>query len=136
MSEQKLTQDEALAKTMVEYVESIGGSITPNTPDENVPLLLAEYMRTEVIDPAVIAGSVKLLTAHRTALYELVPVGDIDAMGLLNIIQEHLLNVDNSIASLNHSLKSTEAPESEAKQKPLDRMAAQEAEIVDEDKKS
>ena len=126
MSKQKLTQDEALALRLRDKlgIKSPSGSDKPSS--ELVEI--AEWLRTQVIDPAVIAGSLKLLEADRDALYASVPEGDIDAWGLLQIIQNHLQNLDTSIASLKAVLQPNEVDH----EKPLSRMdKAQEGEIVD-----
>lgn len=133
MSEKKLTQDEALAQKIAEYEKSNpAGSIA------EAQFNLAKFLRTEVIDPAIITGSVKMLKAHRNALYDAMPTGvELDAMDLLNIVQSHLQNVDASIASLENALKPVEVLENEKNAKPLERMEAQEAEVVeDENSKS
>lgn len=126
---EKLTPDEALAVKIDKFLEE-------NRNESNVTVLLAEYLRKEVVDPATITGSLKLLEAHRNGLYDSIPEGDIDAMGLLNIIQNHLANVDASIATLKQSLAPAEVMQGKSK-KPLDRMKAQEAEVVEsEDQES
>lgn len=125
MSE-KLTQDEALAQRIAEFEKT-----NPDESSKNYHLLLAGYLNAQVIDPAVIAGSLKLLKAHRNALYDSIPVGDIDAMGLLNIIQNHLAKVDASIKSLETSIAPVEVLESKNKKAPLERLNAQEAEVVE-----
>lgn len=97
--QEKLTQDEALAKTLSEMLKE-------QPSGEGYLLGVATKLRHEVIDPAVIAGSLKLLKAHRNALYDAMPTGvDLTAMDLLNIIQVHLGKVDASIESLENSLK-------------------------------
>ena len=132
MSKEKRTQDEALAERLKEIMED-----QKNETDKNYYIGIANILNRTVIDPAVIAGSVRLLKAHRTALYDSIPIGDIDAMGLLNLIQEHLAQVDASIAGLEQAAKPVEVLDGEAKAKPLDRMEAQEAEVVEnEDAKS
>lgn len=127
----KLTQDEALAQRIAEFEKE-----NPSESSKNHDLLLAEHLRKTVIDPAVIAGSLKLLTAHRNALYDSMPTGvDLDAMDLLNLIQEHLAKVDASIQSLENTLKPVEVLENEKKQSPLQKLKsdAQEAEVVDDE---
>lgn len=125
----KLTQDEALAQRIADFEKE-----NPSESSKNHDLLLAEHLRKTVIDPAVIAGSLKLLKAHRDALYESMPVGvDLDAMDMLNIVQAHLQKVDASIESLQNSLKPVEVLEGQKKQSPLQRMKAQEAEVVDDE---
>lgn len=127
MSNNKMTQDEALAKTLSEMLKE-------QPSGEGYLLGVATKLRHEVIDPAVIAGSLKLLKAHRNALYDAMPTGvDLDAMDLLNIIQNHLGKVDASIESLENSLKPVEVLEAEKKKSPLERMKseAQEAEVVE-----
>ena len=132
--ENKMTQDEALAEKIAlksAELERDGKSHF----ERHVGI--AEMLRTEVIDPAVIAGSVKMLKAHRNALYDSMPTGvDLDAMDMLNIVSTHLQNVDASIAGLENALKPVEVLEKEKAAKPLERMA-QEAEVVeDENSKS
>lgn len=135
MSNNKMTQDEALAQKIAEFEKE-----NPNESGRNHDLLLATFLRKQVIDPAAIAGGLKLLKAHRNALYDSMPTGvDLDAMDLLNIIQNHLGKVDASIESLENSLKPVEVLEVEKKKSPLERMKseAQEAEVVEnEDKES
>lgn len=147
----KITQDEALAVKFHETYERLAPDFGYETRDEtkefdpesaNGKLMIAVCgeLRKEVVDPAVIAGSLKLLKAHRNALYDSMPTGvDLDAMDLLNIVQLHLGKVDASIESLENSLKPVEVLEAEKKKSPLERMKsnAQEAEVVDsEDSKS
>ena len=133
MSTEKMTQDEALAQKIGEFEKA-----NPSESSKNAHYSLAVYLRKEVIDPAVITGSVKMLEAHRNALYDAMPTGvDLDAMDILNIIQVHLANVDASIAGLKNALKPVEVLEKEKAAKPLERMEAQEAEVVEnEDSKS
>lgn len=97
------SQDEALAERLADLlgIKSPSGSDKKATPEL---VEVATELRTQIIDPAVIAGSTKLLKAHRNALYDSVPVGDIDAMGLLNIIQNHLAVLDETIQGLERSL--------------------------------
>lgn len=131
--QEKMTQDEALAKKLSEMLKE-------QPSGEGYLLGVASMLRREIIDPAVIAGSLKLLKAHRNALYDAMPTGvDLDAMDLLNIIQVHLGKVDASIESLENSLKPVEVLEAEKKKSPLERMKAeaQEAEVIeDEDSES
>lgn len=129
MSNQKMTQEEALAQRIADFEKE-----NPSESSRNYNLSLATYLSREVIDPAVIAGSLKLLKAHRNALYDSIPVGDIDAMGLLNIIQTHLQKVDASIASLESTLTPVEVMNDKNKKSPLERLNAQEAEVVENEK--
>ena len=132
MSNEKMSQDEALAKRMSEMLKE-------QPSGEGYLIGVASKLRHEIIDPAVIAGSLKLLKAHRNALYDAMPTGvDLDAMDLLNIIQVHLGKVDASIESLENTLKPVEVLEAEKKKSPPERMkaTAQEAEVIDEDTKS
>lgn len=131
----KLTQDEALADILAEKLGIKSPSGNGGHANEEL-LTVATQLRKEVIDPAVIAGSLKLLTAHRNALYDSMPTGvDLDAMDLLNLIQEHLAKVDASIQSLENTLKPVEVLENEKKQSPLQKLKsdAQEAEVVDDE---
>lgn len=138
-NENKLTQDEALADKLADLlgIESPSGA-GGHANEELVEV--ASELRKQVIDPAVIAGSLKLLKAHRNALYDSMPTGvDLDAMDLLNLIQTHLGKVDASIESLENTLKPVEVFEGENKKSPLQTLkgSAQEAEVVDsEDAKS
>lgn len=146
--ESKISQDEALARKFHDNYERLAPDHGYETRDETkefdpessngkLMIAVAGEIRHQVIDPAVIAGSVKLLEAHRNALYDAFPNGaTLDAMDMLNIVQTHLANVDASVASLKNALKPVEVLEKEKSAKPLDRIA-QEAEVVeDENSKS
>ena len=128
----KMTQDEALAEKLADLL----GIKSPSGSDRKATEELVEVaseLRKEVIDPAVISGSLKLLEAHRNALYDAFPNGaELDAMDMLNIVQTHLQHVDASIASLKNSLKPVEVLQKEQSAKPLERMA-QEAEVVEDE---
>jgi hypothetical protein len=86
-------QDQALANQLREMLKE-------QKSGEGYLEGVAAQLRTQVIDPAVLAGAVRLLKAHRDGLYDAIPVGDIDAMGLLNIIQNHLAVLDETIQGL------------------------------------
>lgn len=104
------SQDEALAKQLSQMLKD-------QPSGEGYLIGVAEKLRSQVIDPAVLAGATRLLKAHRDGLYESIPVGDIDAMGLLNIIQNHLAVLDETIQGLQRAaIPEAEVIESENKE--------------------
>jgi len=142
----KILQDAALARQFHDNYERLAPdfgyetredtkAFDPESANGKLMTAVAGEIRKQVIDPAVIAGSLKMLKAHRNALYDAFPNGaELDAMDMLNIVQVHLANVDASIAGLENALKPVEVLEKEKAAKPLERLA-QEAEVVeDEDK--
>lgn len=142
--ENKMTQDEALARAFHDNYERLAPdhgyetredtkAFDPNSANGKLMIAVAAEIRKTVIDPAVIAGSLKMLKAHRNALYDAMPTGvELDAMDMLNIVSTHLQNVDASIAGLENALKPVEIIEKEKAAKPLERMA-QEAEVVEDE---
>lgn len=95
-------QDEALAKTIDDFLEV-------HKDERDVTVLLAGHLRTQVIDPSTLKGATTLLKAHRDGLYDSIPEGDLDAMDLFNIIQNHIGQLDAAI----QGLRSAVTPEAE-----------------------
>lgn len=125
-AEMQSLEDAALARIFHDNYESLAPEFGYETREETrqfdpeskngkLMIAVAGKIRSQVIDPAVIAGAGQILKAHRDGLYESIPEGDLDAMTLFNIIQNHIGTLDAAIKS-------------------LQRAVTPEAEVVNEDK--
>lgn len=128
-----IQEDLALAKTFHEHYEKLAPKYGYETRKDTrefdadsdngrLMLAVAGEIRRQIIDPTIISASIKMLEADRNGLYQSMPVGDIDAWGLLELIQNHLSKLDQTINSLKASLTGSTAPEAEV--------------VKDEDKKA
>lgn len=72
----------------------------PKSPNGQLMIKVAHEINATVIKPAGERASAYMLRNYHKALYDALPVGDVDAFDLLQIINTHLENVSHAIRTL------------------------------------
>lgn len=72
----------------------------PESKNGKLMIAVAHEVRTRVIEKLANQSAAYLLQSHRNALYDSMPVGEVDAFDLLNIVNGHLNKVDQALATL------------------------------------
>lgn len=82
--------DEPLGALLKDLIEKHEGDMTA----------VAHELNQTVIKPASERAAAYMLRHHHKALFESLPVGDVDAFDILNAVNAHLENVANAINTL------------------------------------
>lgn len=82
--------DEPLAALLTDLIEKHEGDM----------IAVAHELNQTVIKPASERAAAYMLRHHHKALFEALPVGDVDAFDMLNAVNNHLENVSAAINSL------------------------------------
>ena len=72
----------------------------PESPNGKLMIAVAHEINESVIKPASERAAAYMLRNHHKALFEALPVGDVDAFDILNVVNNHLDKVAQAIAML------------------------------------
>lgn len=69
----------------------------PESPNGQLMIAVAHEINETVIKPASERAAAYMLRNHHRALYDALPVGDVDAFDILKVVNEHLDKVSQAI---------------------------------------
>jgi len=83
----------------------------PESPNGKLMIAVAHEINQAVIKPAGERAAAYMLRNHHKALYDALPVGDVDAFDMLKVVNEHLEKVAQAIRMLETPEAQQVAPE-------------------------
>jgi len=83
----------------------------PESPNGKLMIAVAHEINKTVIKPAGERAAAYMLRNHHKALYDALPVGDVDAFDMLKVVNEHLEKVSQAIRMLETPEAQQVAPE-------------------------
>lgn len=114
-----VVKDEALALLLHELLKKnagkfliSGAELPPESDLAKALTAVAHELNTTVIKPASERAAAYVLRNHHKALYDALPVGDVDAFDMLKVVNEHLDKVSGAIRVLEASEAQTADQES------------------------
>lgn len=95
-----VVNDKALALLFRELYKKKELELGPNASVEELAIAVAHEINIQVIKPAGERAAAYMLRNYHQALYDALPVGDVDAFDMLKVVNDHLDKVAQAIRML------------------------------------